>query len=61
MKIKITCTKKEKEQLNEDKGALKENICSILPECPKGVGAGCDKCLSLVVEWEVTDDGCGKG
>lgn len=58
MKIKITCTKEEKE--NFIKSQFNVYLCEYVGVgCPKDTK--CDDCFDKLVEWEVTDDGCGKG
>ena len=59
--MKITCTKEEKENIQ----TLVQNspLCIIgekrIEFC--GYYPSCTKCLEKEIEWEVTDDGCGKG
>ena len=61
--MKITCTKAEKEHLKYV--FLTNSMC---PFCPGeeriqicGHMTHCRDCIEKNIEWEVTDDGCGKG
>ena len=54
MKIKIICTKEEKE--NFIKSQFNVYLCEYVGvSCPKDTK--CDDCFDKLVEWEVTDNG----
>lgn len=55
MKIKITCTKKEKEQWDDHPEQLQETICNLHLNCPRG--GRCNTCVEKTVEWDIFPDG----
>lgn len=58
--MKIICSEKEKKEIVTSLAV--SNYCPFgavdVDECDKD---GCENCVKNRIEWEVTDDGCGKG
>lgn len=57
MKIKLTCTKKEKEQWENNPEQLQETVCNLHLYCPRGLRGGCSECVEKTVEWDILPEG----